>query len=88
MIEGTKTPKKTKKKGVVTINHKYCKVCGICVNFCPVKNLEIHGNKLTELGKCIACRTCETYCPDIAITIEVENVKATLAGKSSDSSGG
>lgn len=77
-----------KKKGIVTINHNYCKVCGLCVSFCPVKNLEICENRLNELGKCIACRACETYCPDIAITIEEEHVEATLAGKSGDSSGG
>lgn len=85
-----------KKKGIVTINHKYCKVCGICVSFCPVQDLEIRENELTELGKCIACRLCEIYCPDMAITVDaetssaqgVEDDKATPAGKSSDSSGG
>ena len=88
MTEGTKTVQKTKKKGVVAINHKYCKVCGICVSFCPVQDLEIREDELTELGKCIACRLCELYCPDMAITVEVEDDKATLTGKSSDSSGG
>ncbi|MGR3311553.1 MAG: 4Fe-4S binding protein [Candidatus Brocadiales bacterium] len=77
-----------KKKGEITINHNYCKTCGICVSFCPVQDLEIHRGKLTELGKCIACRLCEIYCPDMAITVEVEDGKATLTGKSSNSSGG
>jgi 2-oxoglutarate ferredoxin oxidoreductase subunit delta len=72
--------KAQKKKGIVHINHDYCKCCGICVNFCPVKNLEIRQLKLMELGKCIACKMCQRYCPDIAIEIEEIDAKATVTG--------
>ena len=49
---------------------KYCKGCGICVEFCPKKVL-----KLDELGKiavespddCVACGQCQLRCPDYAI---------------------
>ncbi len=59
-----------KKKGTVHINHDRCKVCGICVNVCPVKNYEIRQGKLYELDRCIACLQCEKFCPDMALIIE------------------
>lgn len=50
------------------------------MNFCPVKNLEIRQLKLMELGRCIACKMCQRYCPDIAIEIEEIDAKATVTG--------
>jgi 2-oxoglutarate ferredoxin oxidoreductase subunit delta len=66
-----------KKKGIVHINHNRCKVCGICVNICPVQNYVIKEQKLKELGKCIACRQCERYCPDMALIIDIKDDKNT-----------
>ncbi|WP_094606524.1 hypothetical protein SPSIL_057220 [Sporomusa silvacetica DSM 10669] len=50
----------------------HCKGCGICVEFCPKKVLE-----LNELGKvnvtceedCVSCGQCELRCPDYAIFV-------------------
>ena len=61
-----------KKQGIVNINHNRCKVCGICVNVCPVQNYIIEHNKLKEFGKCIACLQCERYCPDMALIIDTK----------------
>ncbi len=69
-----------KKKGIVHIDHNWCKVCGICVNICPVKNYKINQGKLKELGKCIACMQCERYCPDMALIIDTEDGKKTPTG--------
>ncbi len=69
-----------KRKGIVHINHEFCKRCGICVNFCPVKNLEIQHQTLMELERCIACKMCQRYCPDFAIEIEEIDAKAVITG--------
>ena len=69
-----------KRKGIVHINHEFCKRCGICVNFCPVKNLEIQHQTLMELERCIACKMCQRYCPDFAIEIEELDAKAVITG--------
>jgi Uncharacterized Fe-S center protein len=62
-----------KKQGIVTIDHKRCKRCGICVQICPVQNYKIEHGKLREFGKCIACLQCERYCPDMALIIDTKN---------------
>ncbi len=69
-----------KKKGIVYIDHNRCKVCGICVNICPVQNYKINQHKLKELGKCIACMQCERYCPDMALIIDTKDDKDTPTG--------
>jgi 2-oxoglutarate ferredoxin oxidoreductase subunit delta len=55
-----------------------CKGCGLCVEVCPKKVLEI-SKKVNAKGyfaayqarpeDCIKCALCCTMCPDVAITI-------------------
>ncbi len=63
-----------------------CKGCGLCVEVCPKKVLEI-SDKVNTLGyfpayqarpgDCVYCTTCCIMCPDVAITItKIEEDKA------------
>lgn len=57
----------------LVINSDWCKGCGICVEFCPAKVLEIKNDKVLLINplKCTACGLCELRCPDYAIYLEV-----------------
>ncbi|AOY75267.1 4Fe-4S dicluster domain-containing protein [Clostridium formicaceticum] len=62
----------------VNILEKYCKSCGLCIDVCPKKILEI-GEKSNQKGyftvvckdeeKCIGCALCGMMCPDVAIEV-------------------
>lgn len=63
----------------VTIDPKYCKGCGLCIDACPKKILKFsedindkgyHYAECIDNSKCITCKMCYTVCPDVAITIE------------------
>ena len=69
----------------VAINQDLCKGsegCGICIAFCPEKVLApsptlttrgIHPSEAAHSDRCIGCRACEIYCPDLAIVVEEES---------------
>ncbi|MGB9810071.1 MAG: 4Fe-4S binding protein [Caldanaerobacter sp.] len=68
----------------IEVREGWCKGCGICVEFCPVKVLTIKDGKvkLIDEDKCIKCGICELRCPDFAIYLEVkENVESVNAGE-------
>lgn len=67
---------------MITITKDWCKGCGICVDRCPRDAFEYSDqlNKrgvfpplLKEDNNCNFCGLCELICPDLAITVIVED---------------
>jgi len=63
----------------IFIDEDICKECRICVEFCPVKIIEIaeytnkygyHPAVVTDESKCVLCYLCERYCPEFAIVVK------------------
>ncbi len=64
----------------LTFKEELCKGCGLCVNACPKKLLQLSRDRLNQKGhspveitepeKCIGCAFCATMCPDCVITVE------------------
>ncbi|WRO22770.1 ferredoxin family protein [Metallumcola ferriviriculae] len=61
-------------KVTIAINEKFCKRCGICIEFCPQKVFEPakDGLPLVVNNNCTNCTLCDLRCPEMAITLEVE----------------
>ena len=66
----------------IVVNEKFCKGCGLCVNFCPKKVLRIsdrlnakgyYVSELYDQPNCIGCAMCGRMCPDVAITVYKED---------------
>lgn len=57
--------------GKLVIKPAWCKGCGICVAFCPVKALALENDKVVvaDIEKCTQCGMCELRCPDFAIYV-------------------
>lgn len=67
-----KQRKKGKRRGRVIVFPNWCKGCGLCVEFCPMKVLEQSGDGRVVVAhpeQCTACRWCELHCPDFAIFV-------------------
>ena len=67
------SPKEKKKAKAITIHEKWCKRCGICVEFCPGKVFSLEIGQIpvvAHLDSCTVCRLCEMRCPDYAVSVE------------------
>jgi 2-oxoglutarate ferredoxin oxidoreductase subunit delta len=70
--KGMNSGKKRKAKAII-IQEKWCKGCGICIEFCPGKVFSSQPGQLpvvARLGDCTVCRLCEMRCPDYAVSVE------------------
>ncbi len=56
----------------IIISLKWCKGCGICIEYCPKNVLEFKNAKavVARVDDCIKCELCENMCPDFAITVD------------------
>lgn len=63
----------------IYIDKELCKSCKICISLCPKDVFEIttHVNKkgynyvaAVRAENCVACKSCEKCCPDLAIYVE------------------
>lgn len=78
--------KKSKGKNTVTVYPDWCKGCGICVEFCPAKVLELNDqgkSTVVHEENCIGCGFCELHCPDFAIVVRE---KESVAGEKPETS--
>lgn len=61
------------KTWTVELDTRWCKACGICIEFCPQHVLA--GEPLTGVVRlehpeaCTGCRLCELLCPDFVMTV-------------------
>ncbi|MCX8169702.1 MAG: DNA-directed RNA polymerase subunit D [Candidatus Methanomethyliaceae archaeon] len=64
---------------VISINEN-CDLCGICVEKCLKKVLEIKENKLVvkSIWACSLCKVCEEVCPKAAIKVSYNDRSARL----------
>ena len=58
----------------VMVVGRLCKGCGICVDFCPMKVLEMSNEPkstpvLRDEQRCTKCVVCEIMCPEFAIFV-------------------
>ena len=66
------------------INRDWCKGCGICVELCPKKVLELDEQDKVRAARpedCICCKLCELRCPDFAIEIETQEAVVRIIDK-------
>ena len=59
----------------ITIDRGWCKQCGLCIAFCPREVLANDANgdvQVVNREACTGCLICELLCPELSITIDVQ----------------
>lgn len=62
----------------VHVYRRWCKTCGICIEFCPKKALAPDPDDYPELAypdRCNQCGLCQLRCPDFAISVSSRAMK-------------
>ena len=59
------------------VSHK-CTACGKCVHACPMDAIIAENPQATYHEECIVCRTCESLCPERAISFGLNKRARTL----------
>ena len=64
----------------LTFRTDNCKGCGLCVDVCPKKVLQLAQDKINKRGHhpveaarpddCVGCGSCAIMCPDFIIKVE------------------
>jgi len=67
-----------KAKGAIVVDTVKCKGCGVCVEACPTKVIQLaaevngkgyHYAHMANPDACIGCANCGIVCPDTCITV-------------------
>lgn len=61
----------------IDINTSWCKGCGICIGVCPTGVLDFDDRQKAQvkyLEKCVNCKLCELLCPELAVSVEEEEI--------------
>ncbi|MBM3319759.1 MAG: 4Fe-4S dicluster domain-containing protein [Candidatus Eisenbacteria bacterium] len=78
-------------RGEVHILVERCKGCAYCVEYCPLDVLRMssrfnrkgyHPPEIARADECVACRLCETLCPEFSIFITVPEGGGASAAES------
>jgi 2-oxoglutarate ferredoxin oxidoreductase subunit delta len=69
---------KTRLKGMIVIDSKRCKGCGLCVWACPTGHIKLSDTAdirgitvacTNDRHKCTGCSFCAVVCPEVAIDV-------------------
>ncbi len=55
------------KRFTPVVDPDLCVNCCICIQVCPVSNIEVKDGKAFIEDKCVRCMTCMHWCPQVAI---------------------
>lgn len=62
-------PKMEAKAKASFLTDDTCVGCGLCVNNCPMNNLELVNEKVKQKGNCTLCYRCVNICPKQSCTV-------------------